>query len=193
MERLKKKMTIDSIYQNLIDTCLMRYDEKTAGAMIKITLRLADGLKIGSQVQEKVKQLGLEVAHERRRNPCHKEDAQVMSGLKKLLTRPQLMEIINAKNARPAAERSKAVWEELRDSGYVSAADSAKEYGKMIHYYIAEMGINDLYVDNDDMRMRNLTDLWGRQPVFVRKYESIRRRKETMRMKTTIEGNQMVW
>lgn len=193
MVRIERKQQIDSIYQDCIDTCLMRYNPKIAGSMMLCTLNLLSVLGVEKEKIHSLVTLGLDVSRRLRKDPCYNYDIDVMKSLKKLLSRKQLSDIIDSKNAQTAVARSRNVWRQLKESGLVAPEDSTKEFSKMINYCLAEMRINDLYVDNEDMRMNNMRDLWRRQPLAVRIYESVNRKKEIKKVKGTSKEEELIW
>ena len=193
MVRVKEKQQIDSIYQDRIDSCLMPYNSKVAGAMIQYFLRLAKTLDIEEGKRQKILSLGLNVSRGLRKEPCYNYDIPVMKTLKKLLTRKQLHDIIDSKNAKAAVAHSKCVWQELKDNSIVVYEDSTKELPKMITYYLMEMRINDLYVDNEVMRQNNLSDLWRNQPATISLYESKKRKKNMMKAKQVGTEEKLIW
>lgn len=191
--RVQKQLFIDSLYQDSIDIRLIPYNKQIAGELISLSLYLPT-MKLTTIQKNKLLDTGLKIAKKLRHNPRYNYDVEVMDSLKHQLSSNQLRTLLSARNMDAALEKARVAWNKIEKAGLIQGLDSTKEISLAQYYYIEEFTINDMYVGNEEYRMRNMRDLWAKQPKLVLMYESLRQKESLIKKKEEKEKNlNLIW
>lgn len=193
MVRVVEKQRIDSLYQDSINALLIPYNSNISGEIISLSLRMSDALRLSKKNHARLMDKALDFARRLRRNPYVNFKKEEMDVLKKNLTSKQLETVIDEKNGMQAETKARRAWKALEDAEVAYELDSLPNVSRARLYYLIEMRYWDMYVEENEVRDRNLQDLYRSKPKIIKMYEAIDEKKRIKEKKEKSVGVEFSW
>ena len=188
MERVVEKQRIDSLYQDLIP-----YNSNISGEIISLSLRMSDALRLSKKEHRRLMEKALDFARRLRKNPYTNFKKEEMDVLKKNLSAKQLETVIDEKNGMQAQVKAQRAWNALEEAGVAYELDSLPNVSRARLYYLIEMRYWDMYVEQNEVRDRNLQDLYRSKPKIIKMYEALDEKKRIKEKKEKSVGVEFSW
>lgn len=193
MERVVEKQRIDSLYQDSINALLIPYNSNISGEIISLSLRMSDALRLSKKNQARLMDKALDFARRLRKNPYVNFKKEEMDVLKKNLSAKQLETVIDEKNGMQAQVKAQRAWNALEEAGVAYELDSVPNVSRARLYYLIEMRYWDMYVEQNEVRDRNLQDLYRSKPKIIKMYEALDEKKRIKEKKEKSVGVEFSW
>ena len=193
MERVVEKQRIDSLYQDSINALLIPYNSNISGEIISLSLRMSDALRLSKKNQARLMDKALDFARRLRKNPYVNFKKEEMDVLKKNLSAKQLETVIDEKNGMQAQVKAQRAWNALEEAGVAYELDSLPNVSRARLYYLIEMRYWDMYVEQNEVRDRNLQDLYRSKPKIIKMYEALDEKKRIKEKKEKSVGVEFSW
>ena len=193
MERVVEKQRIDSLYQDSINALLIPYNSNISGEIISLSLRMSDALRLSKKNQARLMDKALDFARRLRKNPYTNFKKEEMDALKKNLSAKQLETVIDEKNGMQAQVKAQRAWNALEEAGVAYELDSVPNVSRARLYYLIEMRYWDMYVEQNEVRDRNLQDLYRSKPKIIKMYEALDEKKRIKEKKEKSVGVEFSW
>lgn len=193
MERVVEKQRIDSLYQDSINALLIPYNSNISGEIISLSLRMSDALRLSKKNQARLMDKALDFARRLRKNPYVNFKKEEMDALKKNLSAKQLETVIDEKNGMQAQVKAQRAWNALEEAGVAYELDSLPNVSRARLYYLIEMRYWDMYVEQNEVRDRNLQDLYRSKPKIIKMYEALDEKKRIKEKKEKSVGVEFSW
>lgn len=193
MERVVEKQRIDSLYQDSINALLIPYNSNISGEIISLSLRMSDALRLSKKNQARLMDKALDFARRLRKNPYVNFKKEEMDVLKKNLSAKQLETVIDEKNGMQAQVKAQRAWNALEEAGVAYELDSLPNVSRARLYYLIEMRYWDMYVEQNEVRDRNLQDLYRSKPKVIKMYEALDEKKRIKEKKEKSVGVEFSW
>jgi len=193
MERVVEKQRIDSLYQDSINALLIPYNSNISGEIISLSLRMSDALRLSKKNQARLMDKALDFARRLRKNPYTNFKKEEMDVLKKNLSAKQLETVIDEKNGMQAQVKAQRAWNALEEAGVAYELDSLPNVSRARLYYLIEMRYWDMYVEQNEVRDRNLQDLYRSKPKIIKMYEALDEKKRIKEKKEKSVGVEFSW
>lgn len=193
MERVVEKQRIDSLYQDSINALLIPYNSNISGEIISLSLRMSDALRLSKKKHRRLMEKALDFARRLRRNPYVNFKKEEMDVLKKNLSAKQLETVIDEKNGMQAQVKAQRAWNALEEAGVAYELDSLPNVSRARLYYLIEMRYWDMYVEQNEVRDRNLQDLYRSKPKIIKMYEALDEKKRIKEKKEKSVGVEFSW
>lgn len=193
MERVVEKQRIDSLYQDSINALLIPYNSNISGEIISLSLRMSDALRLSKKNQARLMDKALDFARRLRKNPYINFKREEMGVLKKNLSAKQLETVIDEKNGMQAQVKAQRAWNALEEAGVAYELDSLPNVSRARLYYLIEMRYWDMYVEQNEVRDRNLQDLYRSKPKIIKMYEALDEKKRIKEKKEKSVGVEFSW
>ncbi|MBR4589507.1 MAG: hypothetical protein IKO36_02485 [Bacteroidaceae bacterium] len=194
LTRVLAKERADSLYQDSINMLLIPENYHISGHAISLALCLADFLKLPEKSRSALMDSALDFARRRRKNPYANFAVDEVKVLRKYIKPDDLWNIYVEKNKEEAIRRSHAAWDTLRNANLTYELDSDRQVVATQFYYEKEMTMRDMYVDNEVVCERNLSDLYKSRTKLIVMYDAYmakkRIRKENERK---VVGDEYTW
>lgn len=193
MERVVEKQRIDSLYQDSINALLIPYNSNISGEIISLSLRMSDALRLSKKEHHRLMEKALDFARRLRKNPYTNFKKEEMDVLKKNLSAKQLETVIDEKNGMQAQVKAQRAWNALEEAGVAYELDSLPNVSRARLYYLIEMRYWDMYVEQNEVRDRNLQDLYRSKPKIIKMYEALDEKKRIKEKKEKSVGVEFSW
>ena len=193
MERVVEKQRIDSLYQDSINALLIPYNSNISGEIISLSLRMSDALRLSKKNHVRLMDKALDFARRLRKNPYTNFKKEEMDALKKNLSAKQLETVIDEKNGMQAQVKAQRAWNALEEAGVAYELDSVPNVSRARLYYLIEMRYWDMYVEQNEVRDRNLQDLYRSKPKIIKMYEALDEKKRIKEKKEKSVGVEFSW
>lgn len=193
MERVVEKQRIDSLYQDSINALLIPYNSNISGEIISLSLRMSDALRLSKKEHHRLMEKALDFACRLRKNPYTNFKKEEMDVLKKNLSAKQLETVIDEKNGMQAQVKAQRAWNALEEAGVAYELDSLPNVSRARLYYLIEMRYWDMYVEQNEVRDRNLQDLYRSKPKIIKMYEALDEKKRIKEKKEKSVGVEFSW
>ena len=193
MVRVVEKQRIDSLYQDSINALLIPYNSNISGEIISLSLRMSDALRLSKKNQARLMDKALDFARRLRKNPYVNFKKEEMDALKKNLSAKQLETVIDEKNGMQAQVKAQRAWNALEEAGVAYELDSLPNVSRARLYYLIEMRYWDMYVEQNEVRDRNLQDLYRSKPKIIKMYEALDEKKRIKEKKEKSVGVEFSW
>lgn len=193
MERVVEKQRIDSLYQDSINALLIPYNSNISGEIISLSLRMSDALRLSKKNHVRLMDKALDFARRLRKNPYTNFKKEEMDALKKNLSAKQLETVIDEKNGMQAQVKAQRAWNALEEAGVAYELDSLPNVSRARLYYLIEMRYWDMYVEQNEVRDRNLQDLYRSKPKIIKMYEALDEKKRIKEKKEKSVGVEFSW
>ena len=193
MERVVEKQRIDSLYQDSINALLIPYNSNISGEIISLSLRMSDALRLSKKEHHRLMEKALDFARRLRKNPYTNFKKEEMDVLKKNLSAKQLETVIDEKNGMQAQVKAQRAWNALEEAGVAYELDSLPNVSRARLYYLIEMRYWDMYVEQNEVRDRNLQDLYSSKPKIIKMYEALDEKKRIKEKKEKSVGVEFSW
>ncbi|MDD6014852.1 MAG: hypothetical protein PUC18_00965 [Prevotellaceae bacterium] len=193
MERVVEKQRIDSLYQDSINALLIPYNSNISGEIISLSLRMSDALRLSKKEHRRLMEKALDFARRLRKNPYTNFKKEEMDVLKKNLSAKQLETVIDEKNGMQAQVKAQRAWNALEEAGVAYELDSLPNVSRARLYYLIEMRYWDMYVEQNEVRDRNLQDLYRSKPKIIKMYEALDEKKRIKEKKEKSVGVEFSW
>ena len=193
MERVVEKQRIDSLYQDSINALLIPYNSNISGEIISLSLRMSDALRLSKKNHVRLMDKALDFARRLRKNPYTNFKKEEMDVLKKNLSAKQLETVIDEKNGMQAQVKAQRAWNALEEAGVAYELDSLPNVSRARLYYLIEMRYWDMYVEQNEVRDRNLQDLYRSKPKIIKMYEALDEKKRIKEKKEKSVGVEFSW
>ena len=193
MVRVVEKQRIDSLYQDSINALLIPYNSNISGEIISLSLRMSDALRLSKKNQARLMDKALDFARRLRKNPYVNFKKEEMDVLKKNLSAKQLETVIDEKNGMQAQVKAQRAWNALEEAGVAYELDSLPNVSRARLYYLIEMRYWDMYVEQNEVRDRNLQDLYRSKPKIIKMYEALDEKKRIKEKKEKSVGVEFSW
>ena len=193
MERVVEKQRIDSLYQDSINALLIPYNSNISGEIISLSLRMSDALRLSKKEHRRLMEKALDFARRLRKNPYTNFKKEEMDVLKKNLSAKQLETVIDEKNGMQAQVKAQRAWNALEEAGVAYELDSLPNVSRARLYYLIEMRYWDMYVEQNEVRDRNLQDLYRSKPKIIKMYEALDEKKRIKEKKEKSVGVAFSW
>ena len=193
MERMVEKQRIDSLYQDSINALLIPYNSNISGEIISLSLRMSDALRLSKKEHRRLMEKALDFARRLRKNPYTNFKKEEMDVLKKNLSAKQLETVIDEKNGMQAQVKAQRAWNALEEAGVAYELDSLPNVSRARLYYLIEMRYWDMYVEQNEVRDRNLQDLYRSKPKIIKMYEALDEKKRIKEKKEKSVGVEFSW
>lgn len=193
MERVVEKQRIDSLYQDSINALLIPYNSNISGEIISLSLRMSDALRLSKKNHVRLMDKALDFARRLRKNPYTNFKKEEMDVLKKNLSAKQLETVIDEKNGMQAQVKAQRAWNALEEAGVAYELDSVPNVSRARLYYLIEMRYWDMYVEQNEVRDRNLQDLYRSKPKIIKMYEALDEKKRIKEKKEKSVGVEFSW
>lgn len=193
MERVVEKQRIDSLYQDSINALLIPYNSNISGEIISLSLRMSDALRLSKKEHRRLMEKALDFARRLRKNPYTNFKKEEMNVLKKNLSAKQLETVIDEKNGMQAQVKAQRAWNDLEEAGVAYELDSLPNVSRARLYYLIEMRYWDMYVEQNEVRDRNLQDLYRSKPKIIKMYEALDEKKRIKEKKEKSVGVEFSW
>lgn len=193
MERVVEKQRIDSLYQDSINALLIPYNSNISGEIISLSLRMSDALRLSKKEHRRLMEKALDFARRLRKNPYTNFKKEEMDVLKKNLSAKQLETVIDEKNGMQAQVKAQRAWNALEEAGVAYELDSSPNVSRARLYYLIEMRYWDMYVEQNEVRDRNLQDLYRSKPKIIKMYEALDEKKRIKEKKEKSVGVEFSW
>ena len=193
MERVVEKQRIDSLYQDSINALLIPYNSNISGEIISLSLRMSDALRLSKKEHRRLMEKALDFARRLRKNPYTNFKKEEMDVLKKNLSAKQLETVIDEKNGMQAQVKAQRAWNALEEAGVAYELDSLPNVSRARLYYLIEMRYWDMYVEQNEVRDRNLQDLYRSKPKIIKMYEALDEKKRIKENKEKSVGVEFSW
>lgn len=196
IQRVMLKESIDASYRDSINMILIPRNNYISGYAISLTLRLADYLKLSNDTRKVLMDNALDFARRRYKNPYTNFAVDEMKVLRKYINRDSLMDILVTKNSDEAIRRSEAEWDTLKKANLTKELDSAYQVTTTRFYYEKEMAIRDMYIGEDEVRDRNLADIYGKRTKLMEMYNAYIEKKRLQAKQKKEEnkiGDEFTW
>ena len=193
MERVVEKQRIDSLYQDSINALLIPYNSNISGEIISLSLRMSDALRLSKKEHRRLMEKALDFARRLRKNPYTNFKKEEMDVLKKNLSAKQLETVIDEKNGMQAQVKAQRAWNALEEAGVAYELDSLPNVSRARLYYLIELRYWDMYVEQNEVRDRNLQDLYRSKPKIIKMYEALDEKKRIKEKKEKSVGVESSW
>ena len=193
MVRVVEKQRIDSLYQDSINALLIPYNSNISGEIISLSLRMSDALRLSKKNHVRLMDKALDFARRLRKNPYVNFKKEEMDVLKKNLSAKQLETVIDEKNGMQAQVKAQRAWNALEEAGVAYELDSLPNVSRARLYYLIEMRYWDMYVEQNEVRDRNLQDLYRSKPKIIKMYEALDEKKRIKEKKEKSVGVEFSW
>lgn len=193
MVRVVEKQRIDSLYQDSINALLIPYNSNISGEIISLSLRMSDALRLSKKNHVRLMDKALDFARRLRKNPYTNFKKEEMDALKKNLSAKQLETVIDEKNGMQAQVKAQRAWNALEEAGVAYELDSLPNVSRARLYYLIEMRYWDMYVEQNEVRDRNLQDLYRSKPKIIKMYEALDEKKRIKEKKEKSVGVEFSW
>jgi hypothetical protein len=193
MERVVEKQRIDSLYQDSINALLIPYNSNISGEIISLSLRMSDALRLSKKEHRRLMEKALDFARRLRKNPYTNFKKEEMNVLKKNLSAKQLETVIDEQNGMQAQVKAQRAWNDLEEAGVAYELDSLPNVSRARLYYLIEMRYWDMYVEQNEVRDRNLQDLYRSKPKIIKMYEALDEKKRIKEKKEKSVGVEFSW
>ncbi|MDO4737387.1 MAG: hypothetical protein Q4A50_02060 [Bacteroidales bacterium] len=193
MERVVEKQRIDSLYQDSINALLIPYNSNISGEIISLSLRMSDALRLSKKEHRRLMEKALDFARRLRKNPYTNFKKEEMDVLKKNLSAKQLETVIDEKNGMQAQVKAQRAWNALEEAGVAYELDSLPNVSRARLYYLIEMRYWDMYVEQNEVRDRNLQDLYRSKPKIIKMYEALDEKNRIKEKKEKSVGVEFSW
>lgn len=193
MERVVEKQRIDSLYQDSINALLIPYNSNISGEIISLSLSMSDALRLSKKEHHRLMEKALDFARRLRKNPYTNFKKEEMDVLKKNLSAKQLETVIDEKNGMQAQVKAQRAWNALEEAGVAYELDSLPNVSRARLYYLIEMRYWDMYVEQNEVRDRNLQDLYRSKPKIIKMYEALDEKKRIKEKKEKSVGVEFSW
>ena len=193
MERVVEKQRIDSLYQDSINALLIPYNSNISGEIISLSLRMSDALRLSKKEHRRLMEKALDFARRLRKNPYTNFKKEEMDVLKKNLSAKQLETVIDEKNGMQAQVKAQRAWNALEEAGVAYELDCLPNVSRARLYYLIEMRYWDMYVEQNEVRDRNLQDLYRSKPKIIKMYEALDEKKRIKEKKEKSVGVEFSW
>lgn len=193
MVRVVEKQRIDSLYQDSINALLIPYNSNISGEIISLSLRMSDALRLSKKNQARLMDKALDFARRLRKNPYVNFKKEEMDVLKKNLSAKQLETVIDEKNGMQAQVKAQRAWNALEEAGVAYELDSLPNVSRARLYYLIEMRYWDMYVEQNEVRDRNLQDLYRSKPKIIKMYEALDEKERIKEKKEKSVGVEFSW
>ena len=193
MVRVVEKQRIDSLYQDSINALLIPYNSNISGEIISLSLRMSDALRLSKKNHVRLMDKALDFARRLRKNPYVNFKKEEMDALKKNLSAKQLETVIDEKNGMQAQVKAQRAWNALEEAGVAYELDSLPNVSRARLYYLIEMRYWDMYVEQNEVRDRNLQDLYRSKPKIIKMYEALDEKKRIKEKKEKSVGVEFSW
>lgn len=191
--RVMEKMGIDSLFQDSINALLIPYNPNISGEIISLSLYMSDVLHLSKKSHHRLMEKALDFARGLRKNPYANFKKEEIEVLKKNLTSKQLETVIDEKNNVQARIKAQRAWDALEGAGVSYELDSLPQVSRAQLYYQIEMRYWDLYVEDNEVRDRNLQDLYRSKPKIIKMYEALDEKKRIKEKKEKSVGVEFSW
>lgn len=191
--RVMEKMGIDSLFQDSINALLIPYNPNISGEIISLSLYMSDVLHLSKKSYHRLMEKALDFARRLREDPYANFKKEEIEVLKKNLTSKQLETVIDEKNNVQARIKAQRTWDALEGAGVSYELDSLPQVSRAQLYYLIEMRYWDLYVEDNEVRDRNLQDLYRSKPKIIKMYEALDEKKRIKEKKEKSVGVEFSW
>ena len=176
LDRVQKKMMIDSIYQDSIDILLIPYNKYITGENMQHAMNLCATTVEFNDVRQRVTDKALDIARRLRRIPVLDVWDEEIGFIVKTLSKDQLYQFFMSKNAASINRDTKEVWEWLKENSLTTDLDSAKENPLAENYFYELYKFRDIYRNKPELKERNISAI--HKPRLIKMSDALMRKEQ---------------
>ena len=195
-ERMKRKVRIDRIYQDSINTVIIpSLTNKVSGENLCKALYWWEALQLDTMQYNTMMEKALDLARRLNDNPHEDVWEDDIKTITSVLNEKQQRRYFHFKNALVVTQDMKNAWQRIVDAGLAEQLDSAVAMSQAFAYYHELYRIKDIYRNHGQARRKAAAELDKHKPQMLKMLDALdkKARMDEEEKKTPTVGKEFVW
>lgn len=195
-ERVKRKVRIDRIYQDSINTVIIpSLTNKVSGENLCKALYWWEALHLDTMQYSTLMEKALELARRLHDDPHTDVWEDDIKTITTVLNEKQQRRYFHFKNALVVTQDMKKAWQRIVDAGLGEQLDSAVAMSQAFDYYHELYRIKDIYRNHGQARRKAAAELDKHKPQMLKMLDALdkKARMDEEEKKSPVVGKEFVW